>query len=158
SVIPELPRLPNGKLDRARLAAITLAQDSRERVTVEPRNGVEAKLLAMLKEVLALEDASIDDDFFAIGGTSLLGMRYLARVTEALHVELGASALLRAPTVERLAELIDRGGAETASAELPGLPELPSLWRPLPLARAEGTFASIDAAAIAYLPHEVVSL
>src|SRR5262249_17031913 len=43
SVLPELPRLPNGKLDRARLAAMAQASGSPGRVGIEPRNAVEAK-------------------------------------------------------------------------------------------------------------------
>ncbi|MBI3434538.1 MAG: amino acid adenylation domain-containing protein, partial [Proteobacteria bacterium] len=163
-VVEELPRLPNGKIDRARLAAMPAPQAAGDRVAVRPRDGTEEKLVAILKEVLELDEVGIEDDFFAIGGTSLTAMRYLARVSDVFQRELGPGDLMRAPCVAALAELIrtagGRSGAvhEVASAGRAAAAPVRALWKPLALARAEGAFSRVDAAAIAYLPDEIAGL
>jgi amino acid adenylation domain-containing protein len=155
-VLDELPRLPNGKIDRAGLAKLSARPHEEEAADDRP-NAIEEKLIAILSDVLGTGDVRIDDDFFALGGTSLLGMRYLVRAREVLGVDLGPSDLIRAPTVRGLAQRI----AAAAAAGPPRLPgpvanrsghETQALWRPLPVARAERTIGAIDAAAIAYLP------
>jgi amino acid adenylation domain-containing protein len=153
-LLPALPRLPNGKLDRARLARSAAAATS-GRAAAEARTPAEKKLVDLLREVLRAESIDVDDDFFAIGGTSLLGLRYLARVSEVFQVELGPADLLRAPTVAGMAELI--AAAASPDPALPGMARAAApQWRPLPLARAERAFASVDAAAIACLPEALV--
>ncbi len=161
AIVEALPRLPNGKIDRERLAAGAVATPARREARSEPRNAVEAKLLAVLKDVLASDDVGVDDNFFEAGGTSLLGMRYLARVSDVLNVELGPADLMHAATVtslaERIAEKTSAAAAMASAAD--GAPAAVghSYWRPLPLVRAESGLARVDAAAIAYLPEEIVS-
>jgi amino acid adenylation domain-containing protein len=149
-----LPRLPNGKLDRASLTRLAAAGASGQ-AAAEARTPLEKKLVELLREILRVEAISVDDDFFAVGGTSLLGLRYLARVSEVFGVELGPAELLRAPTIAAMAAVI-----ATAHAPNPDRPEVAGAaapqWRPLALARAEGAFAAVDAAAIACLPEALV--
>lgn len=159
AIVETLPRLPNGKIDRERLAAGIAASPARRETRAEPRDAVETKLLAVLKDVLASDAVGVDDNFFEAGGTSLLGMRYLARVSDVLNVELGPADLMHAATVTSLAERIAEkrsAAATTAADELPVAADM-SYWRPLPLLRAESGLARVDAAAIAYLPEEIVS-
>jgi hypothetical protein len=152
--LPALPRLPNGKIDRTSLARMATAPAPGE-MTAGPRSPLERTLTGVLRDILRADAIGIHDDFFAIGGTSLLGLRYLARVSEVLGVELGPAELLRAPTVAEMAELIlsarspDMTPLGTADAAAPQ-------WRPLARARAEGAFAAVDAAAIACLPDALV--
>ncbi|MGH6771548.1 MAG: amino acid adenylation domain-containing protein [Xanthobacteraceae bacterium] len=163
AVVEALPRLPNGKVDRTRLSSMAVVPATTSQVLVHPRNGTEERLVTILKEILEVERISIDDDFFSVGGTSLLAMRYLARASDVFQVSIGPTDLLRAPTVASLAELVASGGlASVADAgKWPANPiEIVNqpVWRPLALARAEGAFGPIEAAAIAYLPDEVVHL
>lgn len=162
AVVDVLPRLPNGKTNRAQLASTNIAP-APNRNPGKPRNASEEKLAAILKELLDIDDVSVDGDFFSIGGTSLLAIRYLARTSEVFQTFVAPADLFRAPTIAGLAELIDRGQlsgrppqseppAPTAGAAAISRP----LWRPLALARAEGEFDAIDSAAIAYLPDEVM--
>jgi amino acid adenylation domain-containing protein len=161
AVVEELPRLPNGKIDRERLTAGMVSEPGKREARVAPRNPVEEKLLAVLKDVLGSDDVDVEDNFFEAGGTSLLGMRYLARVSDVLSVELGPADLMRAATVASLAECIaEKTSAVAATVALAdGASTAPagSFWRPLPLVRAESGLARVDAAAIAYLPDEIVS-
>ena len=161
ATLARLPRLANGKIDRAELARMSAAID-RERPLIKPRNDVEARLASLLEEIIGAADISVDDDFFSLGGTSLLAMRYLARVSDVFQVELGAADLMRAPTVAGFAELILRRQAVTAHATAPGArvsaKRARALWRPLAVARAEAQIGDIDAAAIAYLPDDLAQL
>src|SRR5262249_8118191 len=106
----------------------------------------------------------IDDDFFSLGGTSLIGMRYVTRINDVYGAGLGAADLLRAPTAASMAQLVTERltaapiaaarDAETLAAARIGT----RLWRPLAMARAEGAFDEIDAAAIAYLPDDLLDV
>jgi amino acid adenylation domain-containing protein len=160
TIVESLPRLPNGKIDRARLASGAVVRVVQQAAAAAPRNLVEQKLLVLLKGVLGTNEIGIDDNFFEVGGTSLLGMRYLARVSDVFNVELGPTDLMHAASVASLAECIVEKTARGPVAASAGEPDraLPSsFWRPLALSRAEGVFPDVDAAAIAYLPDEVVA-
>ncbi|HEX2206485.1 MAG TPA: phosphopantetheine-binding protein [Longimicrobium sp.] len=58
-------------------------------------------------ELLGVPRVGVRDDFFALGGHSLLGLQVLARVREAFQVELSLRDLFHAPTIAALAERID---------------------------------------------------
>src|SRR5690606_7824506 len=103
TIVEALPRLPNGKIDRARLRAVAAASALRRAPAVEPRSPVEERLLVLLKDVLGANRLGIEDNFFEVGGTSLLGMRYLARFSDVFNVELGPAYLMCAGTVASLA-------------------------------------------------------
>jgi predicted amino acid dehydrogenase len=155
-----LPRLPSGKLDRGALARCTPICEPAKPVT--PSNPIEEKLLSILKDVLGIDHAGLDEDFFALGGTSLLGLRYIVRACEVFGVDLGTAELMHTPTVRGLAQRIAAGQllssphASAGDAEVT-TPLACNMWRPLALARAEGAFEKIDSAAITYLPDELLS-
>ena len=86
-----------------------------------PRTAVEAQIAAILEELLGQDHIGLDDNFFSLGGTSLLGMRYLARVNDVFNVRLGAAAVLRAPTVVRPPAVRP---LRSASAMPPSIPRL----------------------------------
>jgi amino acid adenylation domain-containing protein len=162
-VVAAIPRLPNGKSDRGRLTALAqvpVLQGAEER----PRTPVEMQLAAVLEELLGLDQVGLDDNFFSLGGTSLLGMRYVTRVNDVYHVRLGAADMVRAPTVASMAQLVADQLTRAATAGMYD-PEVRAdaligakLWRPLAMSRAEGSFDEIDAAAIAYLPDDLLEL
>jgi amino acid adenylation domain-containing protein len=166
--IAAIPRLPNGKIDRLRLAAEAQQPDIHEPNTYgpemeRPRTALEAQIAAILEELLGHDHIGLDDNFFSLGGTSLLGMRYLARINDVCNVRLGATALLRAPTVAAMAQLVTDELASGAIAETRELsfpldaPIGQKRWRPLAMMRAEGSFDEIDGAAIAYLPDDLLA-
>ena len=74
--------------------------------TERPRTPLEARIVAILEELLGHDRIGLDDNFFALGGTLLLGMRYLARINDVCNARLGAAALLRAPTVAAMAQFV----------------------------------------------------
>lgn len=80
-VLREFPLNPSGKVDRKRLPVpqVSLARS----VTIAPRNGAEDTLLAIWKDVLKREDIGVEDNFFDLGGDSIIGVRIVARAQAA---------------------------------------------------------------------------
>src|SRR5262249_50678419 len=115
--IAAIPRLPNGKIDRLWLSVEAQRPTAPARETERPRTPVEARIAAILEESRGHDRIGLDDNFFALGGTSLLGMRYLARINDVCNVRLGAAALLRAPTVAAMAQLVADQSAGAPIAE-----------------------------------------
>ncbi len=97
-----LPLTPSGKIDRNALPAPVRSLGSAE-PRHEPRDEVERRLVAVWQTSLEIPDVGLSDDFFALGGHSLLGVRLLSRVRQEFGVRLSLSALFEAPTVERMA-------------------------------------------------------
>jgi thioesterase domain-containing protein/acyl carrier protein len=94
-----LPRLPNGKVDRRALA------DTRSSTPTPPTNELERRLVEVWQELLELP-VGLDDDFFELGGDSLLVMEMLVEVEQRLSCKLSPGALLEARTPSSLAALI----------------------------------------------------
>jgi predicted amino acid dehydrogenase len=156
-VLSTLPRLADGTIDRARLAVGQVRGTVDARLPAASSSATEDKLLAIASDVLGLAGIGIDDNFFALGGTSLPAMRYLARISDVFNVSFGPSQLMAAPTVAAMAALIDRTGTPVVANGHEPAPA-PALWRPLAIARAEGRILHADAAAIACLPEGVPGL
>ncbi len=104
--LDQLPRTLNGKIDRKALPALV-------RIKNEPTNGygnvmpIEEILAGIWCEVLRLPAVGRNDNFFNLGGHSLLVTQVLARVKKFLKVELPVRSLFEAPTVEQLSRLIE---------------------------------------------------
>lgn len=108
-VLPELPKTPNGKLDRGALPDPEVATRSRAGTAVAPRDALEAQLLGIWRDVLDLPDIGITDDFFSLGVSSLTAGRLFARIERELGRRLPLAPVFSAPTVERLAALLREG-------------------------------------------------
>ncbi|MET0400160.1 MAG: amino acid adenylation domain-containing protein, partial [Longimicrobiaceae bacterium] len=115
-VLDAMPLTPHGKTDRRALPAPGAPEGAG--AYVPPRTPVEEALAAVWAEVLGVGRVGAADDFFALGGQSLLAMRVVARLREALGVELPLRAVFEAPTLAGLAERIGGPGA----APLPPIP------------------------------------
>jgi natural product biosynthesis luciferase-like monooxygenase protein/amino acid adenylation domain-containing protein/non-ribosomal peptide synthase protein (TIGR01720 family) len=98
-----LPRTRHGKVDTRALPAPDAASaEARGAPAVAPRTEVEEKLVALWREVLHLERVGIHDDFFELGGDSILGLQIITRA-RAAGIELSPKQLFQNPTVARLA-------------------------------------------------------
>ena len=119
--LAELPRTPNGKLDRRELTRWAAEQGRRSRRLAETLPGRRSSelLAAIFADVLGIARVGRTDSFFHLGGHSLLATRVVSRVREALGAELPLRALFEAPTVEALARRIAGSGQSPRPAVEP---------------------------------------
>jgi len=105
--LDELPRLPNGKVDRKALGELAARAAGTSRAAYRaPRGEVEERLAALWAELLGHRRIGRDDDFFALGGHSLLATRLAARLSQELGVELPLRLLFERPTLAALAAAV----------------------------------------------------
>jgi nonribosomal peptide synthetase protein BlmX len=78
-----LPRTPNGKLDRAALSGAGAESEEAERAYAPPSDAVESALAAIWAQVLKVDRVGIEDDFFSLGGDSILSIQIIARAKRA---------------------------------------------------------------------------
>jgi amino acid adenylation domain-containing protein len=129
-----IPLTPNGKVDVRALPAPAGPSSMEE--AARPRTPVEELLAGIFAEVLEQDRVGLEDDFFERGGHSLLATQVVARVRDALGVELPVRSVFQAPTVQGLAAQVER---EMGTGERRGHAAIPPLdrHRPLPLSSAQ---------------------
>jgi thioester reductase-like protein len=103
-VLPELPKLPNGKVDRGSLPPL-VAEDSGT-AYVAPRSALETQLARIWQDLLGLSKVGVETDFFELGGDSLSVLQMAAQVREAYDVRLDLRRLFEDPTVAQLARMV----------------------------------------------------
>ncbi|WP_062983906.1 non-ribosomal peptide synthetase [Nocardia anaemiae] len=131
-VLDALPVNASGKLDRAALPAPERISNENAEVATP----VQAAVARVFGAVLGHERVGRDDDFFALGGNSLVATQVAARLGAELGCRLGVRELFTASTVSALAELIERAGG---SSGVPVLAQLRARHRPplVPLSPAQ---------------------
>ncbi len=103
-----LPETPNGKVDRAALPEPNATNILRDAASPPPSTPLEKEVAAMVASLLQMESVARDDNFFLLGGHSLLGTQLIARIREKFSVELNIAVLFDHPTVAEIAAEIDR--------------------------------------------------
>ncbi|MEM7252664.1 MAG: amino acid adenylation domain-containing protein, partial [Pseudomonadota bacterium] len=126
SIVDALPITASGKLDRAALAALQ-APPSMMIAHRAPEGPVETALVAIWQDVLACEPISVDDDFFSLGGDSILSLQIVARARRE-GLRLTPKDLFDNPTIATLASV-----ARGASASEPTPRSAPSSTATIPL-------------------------
>jgi amino acid adenylation domain-containing protein len=103
-----LPLTPSGKVNRRALPPPRAADLAEGRAFVEPRGATEQAVAGIWAEVLGRERIGAHDNFFDLGGHSLLVMRVALRVLSALGIAVPLRILFEAPTVAEFAAAIER--------------------------------------------------
>jgi amino acid adenylation domain-containing protein len=104
--IPSLPVTEQGKVNRGALPSVNGNRLSDE-AYVEPRTLVEEELVKILAPLLKLDRVGVNDNFFLLGGHSLLGTQVIARVSETFGVDLTLLKLFDHPTVAEMSAEIE---------------------------------------------------
>ncbi|MCX5395499.1 amino acid adenylation domain-containing protein [Streptomyces sp. NBC_00102] len=115
-----LPVTSSGKLDARALPGLEAAED-RPAAATPPRNATERALWQIWSELLEIQGFGVHDDFFAIGGHSLLASRAVIAVRTQLGVDLGLRNFFDRPTIADLAPLVAAGPATAADSRLDAL-------------------------------------
>jgi amino acid adenylation domain-containing protein len=106
--IDELPLKASGKVDRSRLPTPESVEPLRDPEFEAPRNPIECRLADLVAGLLGVARVGVDDNFFLLGGHSLLGTQLIARVRDAFGVDLPLRMVFDHPTVAGLAEEVER--------------------------------------------------
>jgi len=99
-ILDSLPLNANGKLDRQALPDPKPAES--QNTYVAPRNQAEQKLTEIFAELLGIKRVGIHDNFFDLGGDSILGLQMVARATQA-GIRINVTQVVEQPTVAGLA-------------------------------------------------------
>jgi amino acid adenylation domain-containing protein len=105
--LDSLALTPSGKVDRVALPEPNAGNMLRDGAFVEPQTSVEKRVTDILAALLHLEHVSAEDNFFLLGGHSLMGAQLVAKVRDAFNVELSLRSLFDAPTVAELSAKIE---------------------------------------------------
>jgi amino acid adenylation domain-containing protein len=119
-----LPLNSNGKIDRRQLPLPESTRPEVQRQVVAPRNSVEEAVVASWSSVLGIQQISIYDDFFMLGGDSLLATRVTSILRTNLEVEIPLRSFFESPTVAQLAEIIMQLKEQNAQSQTPTLRKL----------------------------------
>ncbi|MDB9316589.1 amino acid adenylation domain-containing protein [Nodularia spumigena] len=105
-VLSALPLLPNGKINRQALPQPETVRHGNQ-TYIAPRNSTETLVANILADVLRLERMGVDENFFELGGNSLLAIRVTSRLREAFQLDLPLHSVFEKPTIAGLAEGIE---------------------------------------------------
>ena len=122
--LSSLPLTPSGKVDRRSLPAPENSSLFKTREYVAPRTNLERKLARIWAEVLKLDRVSIHDNFFDLGGYSLLAVKLIKAIEKDSVRKISLASLFRAPTVSELARLLsDSNSPDEVEGVIPIQPE-----------------------------------
>ena len=163
-----LPLTPNGKLDRGALPAPEGGGEEARESYVAPRDAAERIIANIWKEALGLERVGIHDNFFDLGGHSLLLIQVHERLKRELATDLAMVELFRHSTVDALARHLSRPASPVAgtvvpaprsagrsaadrriaivgmAGRFPGAPDVEALWQVLAAGRETATVFSAE--------------
>ncbi len=142
-MIDEIPLTASGKVDRRRLPEPDGMRPELAADYVAPGTTVEESIAAIWSEVLGIERVGVNDNFFDLGGHSLMATQVISRVRETFQVELKLDKFFSAPTVSGLAHIVEatqsKGEEPQTQTIMPAGRE-----RPLPLSYSQRRLWFID--------------
>jgi natural product biosynthesis luciferase-like monooxygenase protein len=144
TMLEELPRTPNEKIDRKALSA---PEDAVVAVATEafvaPAKGFEEQIAAIWQDILKLPQVGVHDNFFDMGGHSLLAVQLHRKLRDTVSSNISLTDVFRFPTVSTLATYLGGNGEDAGAA---GEVESRALGRLAALGRRRGIALSLTAA------------
>ncbi len=151
-VLAELPKTANGKVDRRALPTSTSAFEA-EREIDPPTSPIEARLVELWREVLGHERIGVRDNFFSLGGDSILILRLVSRARR-LGLGIEPRELFAAPTIAALASSV----VEVRPTSVPAATfEGGSVWRLSPMQESMLVFHLLNPGSGVYFNQEIYS-
>jgi len=111
-----LPLTPNGKIDRKALPSPVASQSEMDREVIAARDEFESELVHIWEDLLDKRPISIYDNFFDLGGDSLLAMRLLIHIKKRFSQQFSEMSIFQAPTVATLASVVRGSQGPTESS------------------------------------------
>ncbi|MBD1924288.1 amino acid adenylation domain-containing protein [Microcoleus sp. FACHB-831] len=102
-----LPLTPNGKINRLALPASDNYRPEQESVFVAPQTQIEQEIAEIWTAVLSLDKVGIKDNFFDLGGHSLMATQLISRVKKNFGVDVSLPEFFKSPTIKDLAEIVE---------------------------------------------------
>ena len=114
-----MPLTPSGKIDRRALAKVNLVRQTAEESYVAPRNSTEQKLAQIWAKILWLDhEVGIYDNFFDLGGHSLLSVRLITEIEQVFNRKVPLAALFQLETIAELAKILEQETTITSQQPL----------------------------------------
>ena len=101
--LDKFPYTPNGKIDRKNLP---IPQETTNKKYTPPRNNIDSNLINLLNNLLHIDNISIDDDFFDIGGDSLSAINLCAHIQNTFNVQLFVRDIMEHPQIKNISDMI----------------------------------------------------
>jgi len=125
--IDSMPLTPNGKINRNALPACDFASPLTDEEYIAPKNPLESKMAKIWGRLLDIHSVGIKDNFFDLGGDSLLAARLIIEIEKMFNLRLPLTTILDKPTIEQLVSCFDRKGSSPSWSSL--APIKPSGYR-----------------------------
>lgn len=123
-IVEEIPKGATGKVQRIGLAqklGVEPVDETRVETSARsaaPRTALESRLIELWREVLALDEVGVEDNFFALGGDSVLATQLIARAGETLEASVPFLRFLERPTIAAMAQSIEQAATDRRLAGL----------------------------------------
>ena len=114
--LDEMPLLPSGKINRKALPPPDWARVAADNPYVAPRTSIEKRLAEIWMRTLGLEQVSVYDNFFTLGGDSILGIQLIAKANQA-GLQLTVKQLFQHKTIAELSEVAGAAAVEPVKRE-----------------------------------------
>jgi len=115
-MLDKMPLLPNGKLNRKALPVPSVSEQVDKNLE-QPENDIEKKIMDIWIKVLNYSDFGINDNFFDVGGHSLLLIQMHNELKTAFDTDIRVIDMFKYPTIKSLATVISKVQSEKAQAE-----------------------------------------
>ena len=133
--LDDMPRLPNGKINRKALPEPVVAAEE----YIAPQTEIEQKLADGIQEMLRIEKISVTSNLLSLGLTSLLAMRLAMAITQGMNVKISVGDIMKMPTIRQIAAHVEKNKQDAPKGNAlfnkrnddGGSPEKPKAGNPL---------------------------
>lgn len=135
--VDNIPLNKNGKVDRKKLKNKLKNKNKKEKLeisyNVKPKNELELTILKIWKDIFNNENIGVDNNYFSIGGDSLIATSIIGKIRNKLGIKLSIRDIFENPTVNKLAIFINNNKCKEVENEQLIVPDKDSLYEPFPL-------------------------